>query len=148
MNKSSHWQAKLLFDGECPLCVHEVNFLQRQDRDRGLVKFVDIAADDYDPADNANIDYATAMGRIHAILADGTVLQNVEVFRYIYDILGIGWVYAITKIPVFGFLANALYGIWADYRLFLTGRGSLQAVLEARQKRLQESSCQVCASTK
>jgi predicted DCC family thiol-disulfide oxidoreductase YuxK len=139
------WQIKLLFDGECPLCVREVNFLRNQDGDRGLVKFVDIAADDYDPADNANIDYATAMGRIHGILADGTILQNVAVFRYTYDVLGIGWVYAITKHPAIAFIADRLYGIWADYRLLLTGRGSLQSVLAERQRRLdrlRESSCQ------
>ncbi|MFN9173467.1 MAG: DCC1-like thiol-disulfide oxidoreductase family protein [Synechocystis sp.] len=31
------WQIKLLYDGDCPLCLREVNFLQRKDRGRGLV---------------------------------------------------------------------------------------------------------------
>ena len=52
-------EIKLLFDGACPLCVREVNFLKRKDGDRGLIKFIDIAAEDYDPADNANIDFET-----------------------------------------------------------------------------------------
>ena len=138
-----NWQIKLLFDGACPLCVREVNFLKRQDRDRGLVKFVDIAADDYEPADNAGIDFATAMGRIHGILADGTVVANVEVFRRIYDILGIGWIYAVTKLPLVGWLADAIYGIWADYRLLLTGRGSLQTVMAERAARLAAQDCGV-----
>ena len=137
----NNWQIKLLFDGVCPLCVREVNFLKSQDRDRGLIKFVDIAADDYDPAENAGIDFVTAMGRIHAILADGTVVANVEVFRRTYDILGLGWIYAITKLPLVGWLADNLYGIWADYRLLLTGRGSLQAVMAERAKRLADQSC-------
>ncbi|MCA6519379.1 MAG: DUF393 domain-containing protein, partial [Pseudanabaena sp. M110S1SP2A07QC] len=57
------WKIKLLYDGACPLCVREVNFLKSKDVDRGLINFVDIAADDYDPADNAGIDFETAMGR-------------------------------------------------------------------------------------
>jgi predicted DCC family thiol-disulfide oxidoreductase YuxK len=75
------WQIKLLYDGECPLCVREVNFLQKRDAGRGLVAFVDIADPAYSPEANGGIDFATAMGRIHAVLADGTVIKNVEVFR-------------------------------------------------------------------
>jgi predicted DCC family thiol-disulfide oxidoreductase YuxK len=132
------WKIKLLYDGACPLCVREVNFLKSKDGDRGLINFVDIAADDYDSADNAGIDFETAMGRIHAVLPDGEIVQNVEVFRQTYDILGIGWIYAITKIPVVGRLADALYGVWADYRLLLTGRANLKTVVAERQKRLQD----------
>ena len=39
------WQIELLYDGECPLCVREVNFLKKRDAGRGLVSFVDIAED-------------------------------------------------------------------------------------------------------
>lgn len=134
----SQWRIKLLFDGDCPLCVREVNFLKRQDGDRGLIKFVDIAADDYAPEDNAGIDFETAMGRIHGILADGTVIKNVEVFRQIYDVLGIGWVYAITKLPLVGRLADALYGVWADYRTILTGRSDLKTIVAEREQRRQQ----------
>jgi predicted DCC family thiol-disulfide oxidoreductase YuxK len=131
------WKIKLLYDGACPLCVREVNFLKRKDGDRGLIKFVDIAADDYNPADNAGIDFETAMGRIHAILPNDEIIQNVEVFRQIYDVLGIGWIYAITKLPLVGSLADALYGIWADYRLLLTGRANLKTILAEREQRLK-----------
>ncbi len=134
----STWKIKLLFDGECPLCVREVNFLKRKDGDRGLINFVDIAAEDYDPADNANIDFETAMGRIHGILPNGEIVQNVEVFRQIYDILGIGWIYAVTKLPLVGKLADLLYGIWADYRLLLTGRANLQTIVAERQQLLKD----------
>jgi predicted DCC family thiol-disulfide oxidoreductase YuxK len=131
------WKIKLLYDGACPLCLREVNFLKSKDGDRGLIEFVDIATDDYDPADHAGIDFETAMGRIHAILADGTIVKNVEVFRQTYDILGIGWIYAITKLPIVGRLADALYGVWADYRLLLTGRADLKTLAAERQQRLQ-----------
>jgi DCC1-like thiol-disulfide oxidoreductase len=61
--RSTAWQIELLYDGACPLCVREVNFLKTQDADRGLVSFVDIADDAYNPADHAGIDFETAMGR-------------------------------------------------------------------------------------
>jgi predicted DCC family thiol-disulfide oxidoreductase YuxK len=133
----STWKIKLLFDGACPLCVREVNFLKRKDGDRHLIKFVDIAAEDYDSTDNANIDFETAMGRIHAILPNGEIVRDVEVFRQIYDILGIGWIYAVTKLPIVGRLADLLYGVWADYRLLLTGRANLQTIVAQRQQLLQ-----------
>lgn len=137
---SSNWKIKLLYDGGCPLCLREVNFLQKRDGGRGLVAFVDIDADQYNPADNANIDYATAMGRIHAILPDGSVIQNVEVFRRVYDVLGMGWVYAVTQLPIIRSLADWFYGFWADLRLRLTGRPDLATILAERKQRLCESS--------
>lgn len=130
------WQIELLYDGECPLCVREVNFLKNRDAGRSLVAFVDIADDDYQPGAHGGIDFETAMGRIHAVLADGTVVKNVEVFRRVYDILGIGWIYAITRLPIIGAAVDWLYGLWADRRLALTGRPSLEAIAAQRQTRL------------
>lgn len=129
---AADWKIKLLYDSECPLCMREVNFLKRRDADRGLVAFVDIADPDYDAAANGGVDYAAAMGRIHAVLPDGTVIRNVEVFRRIYEILGLGWVYAITKVPIVGAIADWLYGVWADKRLLLTGRPDLETIVAQR----------------
>ena len=138
------WKIKLLYDGECPLCVREVNFLTKKDAGRGIVKFVDIASLDYDPQDHAGIDFETAMGRIHGILADGTVIKNVEVFRHVYESLGMGWVYAITKVPGIGVIADWLYEIWADWRLKLTGRPDINSIIIERQKKLDSSNSERC----
>lgn len=139
LNAQPTWQIKLLYDGECPLCVREVNFLRQRDAGRGLVEFVDIASDDYTAAANGGIDFETAMGRIHAILPDGTIIQNVEVFRRVYEVLGMGWIYAITKLPGVGAIADWLYGFWAEQRLALTGRPNLATIVRDRQTRF---SCQ------
>ena len=143
--RSPSWKIKLLYDGECPLCLREVNFLQKRDAGRGLVAFVDIAAENYNPEENGGISFAAAMGRIHAVLADGTIIQNVEVFRQVYDILGIGWIYAATKWPVIGFLVGIIYEIWASWRLNLTGRPNLKTILAERQKRLECNSSNRCS---
>ncbi|ASC70714.1 hypothetical protein XM38_016590 [Halomicronema hongdechloris C2206] len=137
--ESPSWQIKLLYDGNCPLCMREVNFLRRRDGGRGLVAFVDIAADDYCPEEHGGIDFETAMGRIHAVRADGTVIKNVEVFRQVYDVLGLGWVYAATRWPLIGPVVDWLYGLWADWRLRLTGRPDLETIRQHRQQRQRQS---------
>ena len=126
----------LLYDGGCPLCVREVRFLEQRDRarhpaDRRLA-FVDIDANDYNPAAHGGIDYRAAMGRIHAIESDGSVLRDVAVFRRAYELIGLGWLYAPTRWPLIGPLADAAYGIWARWRLVLTRRPSLDQLCEAR----------------
>ena len=142
------WKIELLYDGECPLCVREVNFLTKKDAGRGIVKFVDIADPSYDPQEHGGIDFATAMGTIHAILADGTIIKNVEVFRQVYENLGMGWVYAITKVPVVGAIADWLYGVWANWRLAITGRPDINTILRTRQQKLDNSDSARCKVNK
>jgi predicted DCC family thiol-disulfide oxidoreductase YuxK len=128
-----NWAIKLLYDGQCPLCLREVNFLRKHDAGRGLVAFVDIADDAYSPNDNGGVEFETAMGRIHAVLPNGTVIKNVEVFRRIYRVLGMGWIYAPTRWPVIGPLVDKLYDFWADRRLAWTGRPDLATLVAERQ---------------
>jgi len=46
------------------------------------------------------------MKYIHAVLPNGEVVKGVEVFRRIYEVIGLGWVYAATKIPLIGSAAG------------------------------------------
>lgn len=134
----------VLYDGGCPLCVREVSFLRRRDQrhnpDRLRLAFVDIDAADYEPAAHQNISYREAMGRIHGIDATGTVLRDVAVFRRAYALIGLGWVYAPTSWPLLGPLADGLYGLWARWRLTITGRPDLDQLCTAR------ASCRVKAA--
>lgn len=50
------WTIKMLFDGACPLCMREVNSL-RKAKGASNINFVDVAADDYDPYQHANIGF-------------------------------------------------------------------------------------------
>lgn len=128
----------MLYDGDCPLCLREVNFLQKKDAGRDIVKFTDIADLNYRPEENGDVDFETAMGRIHAVRADGSVVKNVAVFQEVYDALGIGWMYAPTKWPIIGPVVNKLYDLWADKRLSMTGRPNLKAVIAERQAKLEQ----------
>lgn len=143
-SNSDHWKLNLLYDGECPLCVREVNFLQKKDAGRGVIKFTDIADLDYDPAENGGVDFETAMGRIHAVRADGSVIKNVAVFQEVYDAIGIGWMYAPTKWPIIGSLVNKIYDLWADWRLAVTGRPNLEKVIAERQQKLAQQTADRC----
>lgn len=138
------WKIKLLYDGLCPLCLREVNFLTRKDAGRGIVAFVDIAELAYDPAEHGNITFAEAMGRIHALRPDGTVIRDVEVFRRVYEALGMGWIYAATQWPLIRPIVDTLYQGWANWRLALTGRPSLDTLMVERQNRLNNTEAGRC----
>lgn len=127
---------RLLWDSECPLCVKEVDFLKaRADRLGASIDFVDIADADYSAEENAGVDYATAMGKIHAVKGDGTVLVGIAAFRASYEAVGLGWVYSATSLPVVSQISTLAYDFWARNRLRWTGRPELPEILDARAKR-------------
>ena len=126
----------VLFDGGCPLCLREVNTLQRLDNGRQRLAFVDIDQPDYNPSLHQGISYRQAMGRMHAIRSDGEVITDVEVFRQAYAIVGFGWLYAPTRWPVISVLVDALYNWWAYRRLQLTRRANLEVLCSERCERI------------
>ena len=121
----------ILFDGGCPLCKREVNFLKKRDLNNKLF-FVDINDKSYDKSLIADIDYITAMERIHAVDSEGIVLKDLDVFRRAYQLIDIGWVYSPTKWPFFAYLFNQLYSAWAVNRLFLTRRPNINKLCQER----------------
>jgi predicted DCC family thiol-disulfide oxidoreductase YuxK len=105
----------LLYDGECPLCLREIGFLKRRDRRDGRIRFEDISDPSTDLAKHG-LDIDTAMARMHAVLADGSVIEGVEVFRRAYSAIGLGWLLAPTGWWGFRRLADYLYGVFARNR--------------------------------
>lgn len=127
---------EILYDGACPLCLREVRFLGRRDERRHgaspRLGFVNIDAPDYDPAAHGGVTYRQAMGRIHALTPEGTVLTDVEVFRRAYGLIGLGWIYAPSRWPLLQPLADWIYRLWAARRLSLTGRPDLERLCHDR----------------
>jgi predicted DCC family thiol-disulfide oxidoreductase YuxK len=113
-------QIELFFDGECPLCVREVAFLRRLDRN-AHVRFTDISAPSFDPS-ALGLDMSTLMARIHGRLADGRMLEGVEVFRRVYEAVGLGVLARLSRLPILAQLTEATYRWFARNRLHLTGR--------------------------
>jgi predicted DCC family thiol-disulfide oxidoreductase YuxK len=133
----------LLYDSDCPICAMEVEFLKKRDIHH-RIKFTDLSSPDYDPSQHGDVQFADGMRKIRAILPDKTVVTGVEVFRQTYNAIGLGWIFDITKIPIIGKAADALYDIWAENRLRITGRGDLADILKERAEKLRESNPAEC----
>jgi len=127
----------MLYDGDCPLCMREVNMLKGRDAPQGRIDFVDIASKDYGPDWNMGLTFENAMSTIHCIEADGSVHTGVPVFRMLYEQVGLGWVYAVTKNETVGKVAQGVYDFWAKYRMEVTGREPLSVILERRKLDLE-----------
>ncbi|WP_445156866.1 thiol-disulfide oxidoreductase DCC family protein [Halomonas sp. E14] len=74
------------YDGRCPLCRKEVDWLTAQRHsDRGL--FVDIRAKDFDAAPLGTA-FTKMMGRLHALDAQGRWYIGMDASRALYAVLG------------------------------------------------------------
>ena len=114
-----------LFDGGCPLCLRETNFLKRKDI-LNKIKFVDINNNDYNPGLFRDISYAEAMSNLHGIMENGDVIKGLDVLAYSYELIGLGWVYFPLKIKFIEPVLRLFYQFWAKYRLKFTGRSNLE----------------------
>jgi len=119
-NDRASFDVEVFFDGECPLCLREINMLRRLDR-AGRILFTDIADPTFDPA-SVGRTFEELMDRIHARLADGTIIEGVEVFRRLYSAVGFGPLVAITRLPGLSTVLDWGYRSFAKNRLKLTGR--------------------------
>lgn len=118
------WEIRVLYDGECPLCVREIGMMRRLDRGRGRVDFEDIAAPGFD-AGRYGTTLPELMARIHGVLPEGAMVEGVEVFRRAYAAVGFGLLLAPTRWPLVRPIADAAYRWFARNRLRLTGRGEV-----------------------
>ena len=114
-----------LFDGGCPLCLRETNFLKSKD-ELNKIDFVDINNDNYNPNHFKDISYAEAMSNLHGILENGNIIKGLDVLAYSYELIGLGWVYYPLKIEFFAPVLRLFYKYWAKYRLKITGRSNIE----------------------
>ena len=121
----------IFFDGGCPLCKREVDFMQSRNQ-KGFLEFIDINSSDFSYHFKNRITYKQAMERIHALKGDGSIIKDIKVFQEAYDLIGLGWIYAPTKIPFFDKFFEFIYGLWAKYRLKITFRPSIEKLCEEK----------------
>jgi predicted DCC family thiol-disulfide oxidoreductase YuxK len=109
----------MLYDGACPVCSREVQYLKRRaERRQARVAFEDIHAPHFDPR-RYGVSLRQLHRRIHAVLPDGTLIRDLEVFRRVYGELGLGWALAWTRLPLVRHFANLGYGIFSRLRPLL-----------------------------
>ena len=110
----------VFFDGACPICDREIALMKRLDRRRRL-EFCDFSAQEYDAASSG---FAAAdLGEvIHARWADGSVITGVEVFRAMWEAVGLGFLARLSRLSLVEPLVLKAYAWFARNRMRLTGR--------------------------
>lgn len=115
---------EVFYDGACPMCAREISMLRRLDR-AGRIRFADISAPGFD-AGAVGVRQEALMARIHGRVADGTLIDGVEVFRRLYTAVGFGPAVALTRLPGVAQLLDTAYAGFARRRLRLGGRCDAQ----------------------
>ena len=121
----------IFFDGGCPLCKREVDFLESRNQ-KGYLRFIDINSTDFYLELKYGITYKQAMDRIHALRSDGFLIKDIKVFQEAYSLIGLGWIYAPTKLPILDKFIEFIYGLWAKYRLQITFRSPIEKLCAER----------------
>ena len=114
-----------LFDGGCPLCLRETNFIKKRDISKQIA-FIDINSKEYDKRIFNDISYAEAMSNLHGIMENGEIIRGLDVLAYSYELIGLGWDYYPLKIKFLSPLLRMAYKYWAKYRLQITGRSNIE----------------------
>lgn len=130
----------IFHDGNCPICRLDIANLQSRN-DEGRLRFIDIAAPDFDPAPYGMAREAFA-AQIRAQLPDGTLITGMEVFRRAYRAVGLGWLIAPTNWRLLKTPADALYRLFARHRPAISRRfGGLFEALAACQAARRARAC-------
>ncbi len=120
--KAKNFSVEVFYDGDCPLCRREIELLRWLDR-RRRIRFTNIAASDFDAA-SVGVDCDDLMSEIHARLPDGSLIHGVEVFRRLYQAIGLGPLVLLSRAPIVSHLLEFGYRVFAKNRLKWTGRCS------------------------
>jgi predicted DCC family thiol-disulfide oxidoreductase YuxK len=120
-----------LFDGGCPLCIRETNFLKKRDT-LNQISFVDINSENYDQNLFRGISYSEAMSSLHGIMENGEIIKGLDVLAYSYELIGLGWVYYPLKIKLLSPFLRLIYRYWAKYRLQITGRSYMEKLCTSK----------------
>ena len=120
-----------LFDGGCPLCFRETNFLKKRDISN-QIEFIDINSKDYDHNLFNDISYSEAMSNLHGIMENGEIIRGLDVLSYSYELVGLGWVYYPLKIKFLSPILRLVYRYWAKNRLQITGRSDIEKLCTSK----------------
>jgi predicted DCC family thiol-disulfide oxidoreductase YuxK len=120
MPEQPDFDIEVFFDGDCPLCLREIEMLRKLDK-AGRIRFSDIQAPGFD-AGSVGLTFAQLMQRIRGRLPDGELIEGTEVFRRLYGAVGFHRAVAVSRWPGVSHLLDAGYSLFAQNRLRLTGR--------------------------
>lgn len=114
---------EVFFDGQCPLCSREIQLLKKLDKQDKII-FTDISTPSFD-ANAFGLKQSDFMAEIRGRLQDGKMIAGVEVFRQLYEAVGMKCLVRISRFPIIAQMLDLGYRIFAKNRLRLTGRCDL-----------------------
>jgi predicted DCC family thiol-disulfide oxidoreductase YuxK len=110
----------LFYDGACPLCRAEIQFLSRRNQ-QGLLAFVDINSEHYRP-ELLGVSCEQALAAMYAQYEDGKLISGVEVFSAAYtraNLKVLAWIFSRKSLrPVLN----------ASYRFFAKNRHAISKI--------------------
>ena len=110
----------LFYDGQCPLCVAEIEFLQsRSTKDQ--LAFVDVTQTGFEAAGH-QISCEAAMAQIHGRTADGQVLVGVPVFATAYRLAKLPFLAWLLSRRWLMHLLQPAYVLFAKHRQAISRR--------------------------
>jgi len=113
---------EVFYDGDCPLCMREIQLIRWLDRRRSQVVFTDITDPDFDSVKRTGLSHGDLMAEIYGRTEAGELVRGMEVFRQLYGAVGLGLLFAPTAWRPLRPLFDAAYTAFAKHRLRLTGR--------------------------
>jgi predicted DCC family thiol-disulfide oxidoreductase YuxK len=123
---------RLLYDGQCPFCRREAEWLARRGR-KGRMELVDISDPQFEPG-RFGVTREEVHAVLHGILPDGRMVRRIEALQEAYRAAGLGWLAAPLSWPGIHWLADKFYGLFARHRVRLGrlfGRAADRHVAEA-----------------
>ncbi|XP_056094188.1 uncharacterized protein LOC130072897 isoform X1 [Rhinichthys klamathensis goyatoka] len=120
--RGSSGSVRVLYDGECPICVKEIRLLQFLQRNRAeKVDFVDISLPEYDGT-KYGVSYEIAMEEMTVIDTNNKIHRGVPAFTVMYSAVGLGWLGRFISLPLIRPVMDRAYVMFARNRLKWTGR--------------------------
>lgn len=82
------WPLTLYYDGQCPLCLREIQLFQRRNR-QGRLQLLDISTDDTAPL--PGLTREQMLDCLHARFDDGLIVTGIDATYWSYRAVGLGW---------------------------------------------------------
>ena len=121
MDPLADFDVEVFFDGDCPLCLREIELLRKLDKESQRIRFTDIQAADFS-VESVGLTFPELMRRIHGRLPSGELIEGTEVFRRLYAAVGFRRAVAVSRWPGVSQMLDLGYTLFAKNRLRFTGR--------------------------
>lgn len=108
-----HFPATLYYDGKCPLCLAEVEWLRSKGANKN-VELIDIKLPGFVPPENYTIQDLDKV--IHMKLKDGSYVKGLDATYGLYAAVGLGWMIAPLRWRAVRYISDKAYVYFANNR--------------------------------